>query len=73
MEAKHGQRSGGSQEASAARAGVPDTGATHEAAARRKKTYTAPVFTDYGPIGKLTQSGSFTGTDAMSRMLLSCL
>ncbi len=32
----------------------------------QKKVYTAPVLTDYGPIGKLTQTGSAVGADATS-------
>jgi len=51
----------------------PPGGSQDVEASGRKKTYTAPVLTDYGPIGKLTQGGSFVGTDAMSMMMLACL
>jgi hypothetical protein len=39
-----------------------------EASRRKKKTYTPPVLIHYGPIGKLTQSGTYVGTDFRSMM-----
>lgn len=38
----------------------------------RKRRYTAPVLVDYGPISKLTRTGSFIVGDA-SGMMMTCL
>jgi hypothetical protein len=36
-----------------------------------KGTYTPPNLVEYGSVAKLTQSGGFSGTDAM--MMMGCL
>ena len=38
-----------------------------------KRRYTPPELVEYGPVGKLTRGGSFTGGDAMAMMMLACL